>query len=203
MEKAGKIIVMASSPDDNKLLTLVFGVFVVVLVALCLAQVAEAAVTKTTVSLSVNPGNLSIAPGQPTNVAVSEGEAANEWQDTIAINDNRGDGAGWSISVSSLNYYEVNRQGAVVGADPGLESTVTGFSVASEPTSTPPVDEDETPVTLPSEYADSQTPVTVYKAERGTGMGDFLVTMNVATTGAASGREYEPVIQLNSATGPS
>lgn len=151
-----------------------------------------------TLFFTAAPANDFTLAQSPTNSDIS---SAN-WTDTIAVHDNRGNGDGWSLAVSSISYLPVAGES---DAASNLQTVVGGVSVVNQEGNDDlaPANDVVLPVSIPS--GDNSTPTAILDAERFSGMGNFIVTMNATTTGPsnAAGSSFQPVVTLSTANGPS
>lgn len=118
----------------------------------------------------------------------------------LSAQDARGNGGGWQETITSTSF--------AAGADrhvslPASASTVVGVTLRGTGTSTPPDDPVRYPVAVPAGHI-APSPVLLFDATAGHGMGEFAVTAWISVLDPPGGRagSYSSTVTLALVAGP-
>jgi hypothetical protein len=171
--------------------------------ALALGSVGPAFADTLTGSATVNGDALTMVAADSPSLSTTLDGTDQTISDTFAIdvNDPRGTGAGWNLSITSTTF---STGGGTPHMLPANAAAISAVGVACDQgTCSNPDSSVELPVTVPADVT-APTAITFFNATADSGMGDFTVTPTYRVTIPANtyAGEYSSTITITVATGP-
>lgn len=174
----------------------------VMAVALVAVSVAFAgSVTATATVAAGNSGNLALSlPSNPTIGSTLDGtDQTATYTLPLSLNDVRGSGAGWNLTVTSTAFTDGTHSLA------NSASTITGLTsvCVAGGTCTNPTNAISYPLTVPA-AASAPTAVKFFNSAAATGMGRFTITptVSVAIPGNSYAGSYSSTVTIAAVSGP-
>lgn len=172
-------------------------------IALVAATVAFAGNVTATATVSAgNSGNLALSlPSNPSISSTLDGtDQTASYSLALGLNDVRGSGAGWNMTVTSTSFSDGTHTLA------NNSSTIASLAVAclSGGTCTNPTNAISYPLGVPAAAGSAPTAVKFFNAAANTGMGRFTVTpsIDVAIPGNAYAGSYTSTVTIAAVSGP-
>lgn len=172
----------------------ILGLFSGATVALFAVSAALAGTFTATATVTGAAGMSMSLPSNPSVSLTLNGlDQVASWSATLGIDDARGSGAGWNLTIAATDFADVAGHSLAPGAVSGVSSTCRGGA-----TCTAPGNLLSYPLTLGS------TASKFFNADAATGLGrvDVTPTMDVAIPGNAYAGAYTSTVTLAAVSGP-
>ena len=171
------------------------------LAALTLAAVAVAGNVTATATVT-GAGALSLTHGASASVSstLDGTDQVASYTVPLTLNDARGSGAGWNLTITSTTFSDGS--GHSLGTGASSVSSVSSACVAGG-TCTAPTNAISYPLTVPA-AASAPTAVKLFNSAANTGLGRFTVTptINVTIPGNAYAGSYSSTVTVAAVSGP-